>query len=198
MSDSLLPKLTPIWPLAMISLVLVLTIIPSAQMLLRLDDNYTLADQWWRLITAHWVHLGWQHSLLNILGLLLVWFLSPRGSWLYWWAFYLCCSLLISGVLLYQTEIRNYVGASGVLHGLLILAAYFSPVLTRLRRYLFIGIIILKLLWEQTPWYSGDGLGSVIGGFVVTDAHFWGGITACLVLCAIEIKKRWGTSNNIL
>src|ERR1700676_4703532 len=34
--------------------------------------------QWWRLISAHLVHLGWQHALLNCAGLTLLWMLFAR------------------------------------------------------------------------------------------------------------------------
>lgn len=189
MSVTALSKLSPLWPLTMLVLVMALALMPSLEMPLRLESSMVLKDEWWRLVSAHWVHLGWQHSLLNGLGLLLVWYLAPRGKWYYWWSFYIVSALIISTFLLYQGEVRSYVGASGVLHGLLILAAYYSSILSTPRRLLFIGIIIAKLIWEQTPWYSDNGLGNVIGGYVVTQAHLWGGITAGLALCIIELKK---------
>ena len=34
--------------------------------------------QWWRLISAHLVHLGWRHALLNCGGLAAVWVLFAR------------------------------------------------------------------------------------------------------------------------
>ncbi|MGH8230318.1 MAG: rhomboid family intramembrane serine protease [Steroidobacteraceae bacterium] len=34
--------------------------------------------QFWRLISAHLVHLGWQHTLLNCAGLALLWALFAR------------------------------------------------------------------------------------------------------------------------
>src|ERR1700743_599575 len=34
--------------------------------------------QWWRLLSAHLVHLGWMHVLLNCGGLLLLWMLYAR------------------------------------------------------------------------------------------------------------------------
>ncbi len=34
--------------------------------------------QWWRLFSAHLVHLGWVHALLNCAGLALLWVLFAR------------------------------------------------------------------------------------------------------------------------
>src|SRR5690606_12461439 len=44
---------------------------------LRLDASALAAGQFWRLVTAHLVHLSWPHALLNTGGLLLGWVLAP-------------------------------------------------------------------------------------------------------------------------
>src|SRR5215472_8744792 len=46
--------------------------------LLRYDRAALAAGEWWRLITAHLVHLDLRHALLNCLGLALVWALFAR------------------------------------------------------------------------------------------------------------------------
>src|SRR5438105_3727374 len=43
------------------------------RLLLRYDRAALGAGQWWRLVTAHVVHLDVRHALLNDLGLALVW-----------------------------------------------------------------------------------------------------------------------------
>ncbi|EAT11812.1 rhombosortase [Bermanella marisrubri] len=185
-------RITPLWPLIMLLLIGFLAILPTTQIQLRFDISLLQTHEWWRLISAHWVHLGWQHTVLNALGLLLIWYIAPRGLWLYWWVFYILSGLVISLVLLYQKQVANYVGASGVLHGMLLLAAYYSRILPLTRRFVFIGIIVTKVIWEQTPWYSDDRLGQVIGGYVVVDAHLWGVISGLVALFFIELKNLWG------
>src|SRR5258706_12532151 len=39
------------------------------------------AGEWWRLVTAHWVHLGARHLLLDVAGLVPVWgAFAPRPA----------------------------------------------------------------------------------------------------------------------
>src|ERR1700680_2121071 len=45
---------------------------------LRYDRSAIAAGGWWRLLTAHIVHLDVQHLLLNELGLVLMWSLFAR------------------------------------------------------------------------------------------------------------------------
>ena len=46
--------------------------------LLRYDRVALAAGEWWRLLTAHVVHLDTRHALLNCLGLALMWALFAR------------------------------------------------------------------------------------------------------------------------
>ena len=39
------------------------------------DREQVAAGELWRLVTAHVVHLGWSHLLLNLAGLWLAWYL---------------------------------------------------------------------------------------------------------------------------
>ena len=115
------------WPLVMLVMVLLLNAGGSfITQLLRFDHLAIAQGEWWRLLSAHFVHLGWAHALLNSGGLLLVAWMHPRGPAWRWWGFYLISALCISIVMYMKGEVSTYVGASGVLHGLLILAAFFS------------------------------------------------------------------------
>jgi hypothetical protein len=63
-----------IWLLgAVLALDLVLGLGDSVAAMLRYDRSGIAAGGWWRLLTAHIVHLDWHHLLLNELGLVLVW-----------------------------------------------------------------------------------------------------------------------------
>jgi hypothetical protein len=61
-------------------------------------DRAALAQgQWWRVLTAHFVHLDAEHVMLNGLGLTLMWALFARDySPLRWLAIYLTSCLTIS------------------------------------------------------------------------------------------------------
>ncbi len=180
-----------VWPIYLLILMLLLTLAGDyVSNLLRFDQQAIAQGEIWRLFTGHIVHLGWAHGLLNAGGLLLVAWMQPKGSVMGWLLFYLVTSVLISIFLYMQGSVVTYVGASGVLHGLLIMAAFFSEWLEPWRQKLIILLIGGKLIWEQTPWYSDASVADLIGGYVVVDAHFIGGIAGLLVVfCTFAIKS---------
>jgi rhomboid family GlyGly-CTERM serine protease len=138
-------------------------------------DRVALMDgQYWRLLTAHFVHLDAQHALLNGLGLVLMWALFARDySPLRWLALYLFSALTISaGLWFLSPEISWYVGASGALHGVMT-----AGTLAHLRRrdldgWILAIFIVAKLNYEQFAGsmpFSG-------AAHTVVDAHLYGAI----------------------
>jgi rhomboid family GlyGly-CTERM serine protease len=107
--------------------------------------------QWWRLLSAHLVHLGWQHALLNCGGLALLWMLfarefSPR-RWL--WIALLAIAAIDAGLWFLRPAVDWYVGASGVLHG-----TWAAGACAMYRRGDALGaalllLLIVKLIYEQ-------------------------------------------------
>src|SRR5260221_13119293 len=59
--------------LILLVLGLVLGLGDSSSALLRYDRSAIAAGGWWRLLTAHMVHLDAHHLMLNGLGLVLMW-----------------------------------------------------------------------------------------------------------------------------
>jgi rhomboid family GlyGly-CTERM serine protease len=144
------------------------------------------AGEWWRLLTAHFVHLDAEHALLNGLGLVLMWALFARDySPLRWAAIYLFASLTISaGLWFLNPGLEWYVGASGALHGVMT-----AGTLAHLRRrdldgWILAAFVVAKLCYEQ---YAGSmpfaGTASTI-----VDAHLYGAVGG-LVL-ALFLKSR--------
>ncbi|MBV8404767.1 MAG: rhombosortase [Gammaproteobacteria bacterium] len=142
------------------------------QALLRYERSALAAGQWWRLLTAHLVHLDLRHALLNAAGLALIWALfardySPRG----WLAIVLGAAAAIdAGLWLGDSTVQWYVGSSGVLHG-----AMAAGTLAHLRNrerdgWLLLTLLAAKLLYEQSvgalPFSGRDP--------VVVDAHLYG------------------------
>ena len=184
-----------VWPIYLLMIMLLLTLAgDDVSRLLRFDHRAIAQGDIWRLLTGHIVHLGWAHGLLNAGGLLLVAWMQPKGSAVRWLLFYVITSVLISMFLYVNGSVSTYVGASGVLHGLLIMAAFFSKWLEPWRQKLIMLLISGKLLWEQTPWYSDASVAEMIGGYVVVNAHFVGGVAGLLVVFYVSIKKRANSS----
>lgn len=137
------------------------------------------AGQWWRLETGNFVHLGWYHLLLNELGLVVLVLLC--GERLSLWV--LARRVLLIGLMMalclyaFVPRLQNYVGMSGVIHGLFVLGLL--PQVRR-RDLVSIGCLIFllgKLGYEQ---FAGAPLSdeTAIGGSVITDSHFFGALAA--------------------
>ena len=140
--------------------------------LLRFERSGLAKGEWWRLLSAHVVHLDLHHALLNILGLALVWALFARDySPKAWLAIVLGASAAIdAGLWLGDSTVQWYVGSSGALHG-----ALAAGVIAHVRKgerdgWLLAGLLAAKLLYEQTvgalPLSGSDP--------VVVDAHLYG------------------------
>src|SRR4051812_45461896 len=115
-------------------------------------DRAALANgEWWRALTAHFVHLGAAHAALNGMGVVLMWALFARDySPLRWLTIYLFSCLCISaGLWLRDPQVTDYVGASGALHGVMT-----AGTLAHLRRgdldgWILAVFIVVKLGYEQ-------------------------------------------------
>ena len=77
------------------------------------------AGEWWRLLSAHMVHVDSHHLMLNLMGLvLIVASLCQSMTMRELASLLLTCACGTSYLLLYlQPDLHWYVGLSGVLHG---------------------------------------------------------------------------------
>jgi rhomboid family GlyGly-CTERM serine protease len=142
---------------------------------LRYDRGAVAAGQWWRLATAHVVHLDLRHALLNGLGLALMWALFARDYRGRQWAVILFAAVLAIdlGLWFRDTSVLWYVGASGVLHGVMV-----AGTLAALRRgerdgFILAAFVLGKLAYEQSGGvlpFAGSAL------TVVVDAHLYGAL----------------------
>lgn len=158
----------------MIALVAVILQVTAEPRSLRLESSLAFAEPW-RLLSAHFVHLGWIHLWLNLGGLALLWLLLGDTLKPLWWAsgvFVLAfgVSLALLGC---SPSVGWYVGFSGVLHGLFVAGA-----IANLSRLTPLALSILALLLGKlvVEWAAeGDPITSgLIGGAVIADAHLYG------------------------
>ncbi len=157
----------------------------------RYDRLRVEQGDWWLLLTGHLVHLNWPHWALNMAGLgIVAFFFSAYGSVKQWLMVILVSAILIgTGVTVWNTDIRYYVGLSGVLNGMFIFGA-----LCEIRYYPLSGYVLLlgligKLLWEH--FYGAmPGSEALIGGKVLTSAHLYGAVGGLIVWLGI-LRSGW-------
>jgi rhomboid family GlyGly-CTERM serine protease len=157
--------------------------------LLRYDRAALAAGQYWRLLSAHLVHLDLRHALLNCLGLVLLWALFARNySAKAWLAIVLAsASAIDAGLWLGDSTVQWYVGSSGALHGVMA-----AGVLAHLRSgerdgWILAAALALKLLYEQ--WVGALPLSG--RDPVVVDAHLYGVLGGAAM--AAFLKPRAGS-----
>ena len=154
----------------------------------RYERDWIDTGQIWRVLSAHWVHVGWMHWLLNSLGLLIMVTLTTPGWSLPRWIFSTVSMALGISILmtLFNPEVRDFAGHSGVLYGLYLLGAISLYAQDRLVALLVAAAIVIKILMEQFQFYDFN-TGGLIGARVVVDSHLYG------VFMAIAIALVWTT-----
>jgi len=159
--------------------------------LLRYDSLLIQNHQLWRFVSGHWVHANWTHFLLNITGFVLCLALTGvRWSvWQWSWRIIILSIAISCAFSLWQPQLGWYVGFSGVLFGLYVLAAVASLPEQRLMSVillLFIGLKIILEQWSSVNISSSD----LIGIPVLVDAHLYGVLSALLMITVqIVINK---------
>ncbi len=147
-----------------------------------------LQGQWWRILTAIFLHLNWLHILLNGWSLFVMGELvEPAFGWKRFIAVFLLGGIL--GGLLSLVAYPPYsvlVGASGAIFGLLgatgvIALEARGPMRGYLLRWLG-GILVLNLAFDFM--YPGIGVWDHIGGLV-------GGFLAAYTLGGVRRLQSW-------
>jgi rhomboid family GlyGly-CTERM serine protease len=148
-----------------------------------------MAGEWWRLLTAHLVHLDLEHALLNMLGLVLMWSLFARDyrprEWLIIGV--VVVAGIDAGLWLRDPNVEWYVGASGLLHGVMA-----AGTLAHLRRgdmdgWILAVFIVLKLSYEQ---WSGALPFNESGEPVVVNAHLYGALAGIVSGFAVRPRRQ--------
>src|SRR5271168_2223948 len=158
---------------------------------LRYDRSAIAAGGWWRLLTAHTVHLDVHHLILNELGLVLMWSLFEQDYDAVAW-----CAIVLSGALAISSglwwlspRVGWYVGASGVLHSVMGAGVAKHLAERSWDRWILAVGLAAKLAWEQ--W------GGAAAPLIVVDAHLYGatcgfivGGALCLRIAIIRHRSR--------
>ncbi len=150
---------------------------------LRYDPDLINNGQIWRLLSGHWVHANWAHFGLNMLGFVLCQGLTEINWKLWQWSWRIL--LLSSGIstlfFILQPEISWYVGFSGVLFGLYLLAAVATLGRQKWMSTVILAAILLKIILEQWSFVTITSA-DLIGVPVIVDAHLYGVSVAGIIL----------------
>lgn len=178
-----------LWPISLIVAASIVAMIAFQAMpvpwqyAMRYDREAVGSGEVWRLVTGHFVHLGWSHLGLNLAGLVLgTWLFGSDRSPLQWLLATFVSALACGGGLwLLSPNVGWCVGLSGVLHGLMVVG-FGGWILAGERWAIWLlAVVVGKMAWEQMggamPWES-----TLAGGRVVTEAHVWGAIGGALFL----------------
>jgi rhomboid family GlyGly-CTERM serine protease len=163
----------------------------TARDMLAFDRPAITAGEAWRLVSAHFVHLGLSHLLYNLTGLWLVWYLVSSAlavrDWMLVWILSIIAVSL--GLWFFEPQLEWYVGLSGVIHGLLAAGVLCELGKHRLESWVLAIVLVGKIAWEQIVGPL-PGSETASGGQVIVSAHFYGAIGGALAAAVIAIRVR--------
>ncbi len=153
----------------------------AARELLRYERAAIADGEYWRLLSGHFVHLGYAHLALNLVGLLLVWLLVGRLYNTRRWLLVTAIAIVVmdAGFWFLDADLRWYVGLSGLLHGLLLAGAIAGIRSLPAESLVICAVVVAKLAYEQIAGPL-PGSESVAGGAVVVNAHLYGAVGGAL------------------
>ncbi len=152
----------------------------------------SLLQEFWRLWTAHWVHVSWPHYVLNMLAFICLPFIFPRASVWNFVGLLLSLPVLISlSFYFFLPDIEAYAGLSGVLHGAYAAVACVHLLYKKERGFatLVLFLIFAKLVWENTMGSAGTA--QLIGSPVLVEAHLLGVIWGVVLANIYIIANYW-------
>ena len=155
---------------------------------LRYEPAAIRAGEWWRLLTAHGVHLGARHLLLDTAGLVLLWVLYARELRPLNWLLLLvgATAAIDAGLWWGEPQLQWYVGISGLLHAGWAAGAAAAAMRGQRAGWIMLVILAIKLAVEQ---HAGGSL--VTEAFaVVTAAHRYGALGGLLAVAALALWRK--------
>lgn len=151
---------------------------------LRYERAGLAAGEYWRLLTAHLVHLDLRHTLLNSVGLILMWALFARDYTPRQWLAILLASMaaIDAGLWLGDSTVLWYVGSSGVLHGIMAAGTVAHLRAGERDGWILATLLVAKLAYEQ--WAGALPLSG--SDPVVVDAHLYGVLGGAVVAAGLK------------
>lgn len=162
---------------------------------LRYERQALEAGQWWRVFSAHFVHLNTIHTLLNLAGLGLLAALFRRELEISDWigaGLFAACGIA-AGLYFLDPDTDWYVGLSGMLHGWFVIGAVRVAERERGFGLVLLGALVAKLAYEQFLGTMPSTAALDVGPVVVA-AHLYGAAAAGLYYITTVGRRLVGRS----
>ena len=146
-----------------------------------------IGGEFWRILTAQFVHTNWPHYLLNIssVWLFTLLFYNTINSKTFTINLFLLAMAVGISLHLWQPTILWYAGLSGAIYGLFLVGAYSAiKAKDKLLGYGTAALIIGKIAYDEWAGPLHDN-SALIEARVVTEAHVYG-VCAALVLISLS------------
>lgn len=179
----------------LVVLLATLALITNAESLTFHRDLFSHGE-YWRGFTGHFLHTNVNHYVLNSSAVILLWALHGQYYNLlnYSTVFVFSAITTSFGIYIYSPEITQYVGLSGVLHGLFIWGAIKDIQHNDKTGYILLIAVVGKVIHEQISGAS-ESIATLISATVAIDAHLWGMIGGAVIgLMSMTMFKQ--TKNN--
>ncbi len=156
---------------------------------LSLEPLQVSAGEYWRLLTANFVHFGWAHTLMNVAALLLctLALLSETSLTKYLGLLLLCCMTVGIGIYWFNPEYQPYAGLSGAIHGLVIAGLIQTRIYPQWIKIGGLLLVMGKLVQENQPGYEATGLQQLIPAAVAVESHVYGAIAGAAFALGDEL-----------
>lgn len=142
-----------------------------------------LDGQWWRILTGNYTHTNFAHLGMNLAALWVITFIfKPSAKSL---LLTLSVLTLAVGLLNFFSDMRSYVGLSGVLHGLFASYALKEVLDGRKSSWLLVLGVIAKVTWELTMGAS-QSTSELINARVAVESHLFGVISGLLFAVTVH------------
>jgi rhomboid family GlyGly-CTERM serine protease len=145
----------------------------------------------WRIFTSHMVHINGSHFTLNIVGLIVVFFLFGHLFRSFYWIMGIvgCMSAISLCQLLFCKELEWYMGFSGVLHGLFVMGVMGE--IRRKRSVCCLGLFLIAVKLAAEQFYGpSSGTMDLIKAPIIVNAHFIGAVAGGLFASLFNLSYR--------
>ena len=169
-------------PLLLFAIVFLLELLkPASMSLLGFYPEKIAAGELWRIVTGQVLHTNFNHVLLNVAGLLLVWALHGEYYRAKHYALIVTLSLVLVGIplaVLYDTT--HYAGLSGIIHTLIVYGALIDIHKKVTTGWLILIGVFVKVGYENIFGASSD-TAALIAANVAVEAHLIGAVAGLII-----------------